>query len=182
MPRPAVFLDRDGVINQRRADYVKSWSEFEFLPGALEALARLAGTEAVVIVITNQSAVGRGLVSAAELHQIHRRMMDEVAAAGGRIERVYACIHTPEDRCACRKPAAALLLQASLELDVCLTESVMIGDSLSDVRAGQAAGCLPILLQSDLREMEPPDVIVASDLSQAVDLLTRSRATALTTC
>src|ERR671931_161763 len=89
--RPAVLLDRDGVINRRRHDHVRSWADFEFLPGSLEALRRLARAGERVVVLTNQSAVGRGLIGLQELDDLHRRMRATVAEASGHIEAVLAC-------------------------------------------------------------------------------------------
>jgi D-glycero-D-manno-heptose 1,7-bisphosphate phosphatase len=170
--RPAVFLDRDGVINERRLDHVRSWSEFSFRPDVLEMLPRLASTGAAVVVVTNQSVVGRGLISAAELHDIHGRMVDAIAAAGGHITAVYVCMHAPEDGCDCRKPAPALLFQASRELGISLSESVMIGDELSDVLAAAAADCIPILVDPNPSGTRPGDFVVVSSFREAVDLVT----------
>src|ERR1700693_1615644 len=91
----AVFLDRDGVINQQRPDHVKSWDEFEFLPGVLDALARLHQMKVRVAVVTNQAVVGRGLIQENDLLAIHERMRATVALAGGNIERIYSCVHAP---------------------------------------------------------------------------------------
>jgi histidinol-phosphate phosphatase family protein len=105
----AVFLDRDGVLNENRHTYVRSWREFRWLPRVLEALAILAARAAPVIVVTNQSMVGRGLVGAAVLDGIHARMQREAQQHGGRIDRVYACLHAPSEACPCRKPLPGLL-------------------------------------------------------------------------
>jgi len=142
----AIFLDRDGVINVRRADHVKSWSEFEFTPDSLLALRELADMGERAVVVTNQSAVGRGLLSAEDLALIHTRMADAVTAAGGRIHRVYACPHVSAAGCGCRKPGIQLLVRAAQELGVELHDSVLVGDSPSDVEAALAAGCQPILV------------------------------------
>ncbi|MDQ6898751.1 MAG: HAD family hydrolase [Candidatus Dormibacteraeota bacterium] len=155
MSRAAIFLDRDGVINRRRVDHVKSWSEFEFLPGTLDALRTLREREAIVVVVTNQSAVGRGLVSLAELNGIHREMVTAVAASGGGIERVYYCPHSPSDGCRCRKPGIDMLRRAAAELDVDLQQSVLVGDSPSDVQAAQSAGCIAVLIAAE----EPPATV-----------------------
>jgi D-glycero-D-manno-heptose 1,7-bisphosphate phosphatase len=142
----ALLLDRDGVINRRRSGHVKSWAEFDFLPGVLPALRELERRRVRVVVITNQSVVGRGLITAAALDAIHLRMVDEVASAGGRIEAVLACLHHPEDGCACRKPGTGLFERASRDLGVSIPDSVMIGDSLTDVEAALAAGCKRAIL------------------------------------
>jgi len=139
--RRAVFVDRDGVICRNRDDHVKSWEEFEFLPGALEALARLAQSDLYIVVVTNQSVVNRHLVSPAVVKQINERMVKAVTTEGGRIERVMWCPHRPEEGCACRKPAPGMLLRAAQELDIDLSHSYVVGDAKSDVQAGRAAGC-----------------------------------------
>ena len=146
MTRAAVFLDRDGVINYNRDDYVKKWAEFRFLPNVLTALRRLADSPLPTIIVTNQSAVGRGLLKTSELEQIHARMIQTVQAHGGRIDQVFYCPHHPEDGCACRKPKSGLLNKAADVLDIDLTRSYLVGDAMSDIQAGLAAGCFPILV------------------------------------
>jgi len=142
----AVFLDRDGVINVNRDDYVKSWTEFRFLPGALDALSRLAASPAKVIIITNQSAVGRGLLSLDELKQIHATMTEVIQTRGGRIDHVFYCPHHPAEGCDCRKPKPGLLIQAADRLNLDLGRSYFVGDSISDIEAGLTAGCQPLLV------------------------------------
>ena len=164
---PTVFLDRDGVINRRRPDHVKSWQEFEFLPGALDALVLLRRMGLRSVVITNQSAVGRGLVSEEGLLSIHQQMTDLITTEGGAIERIYFCTHTPSAACRCRKPATELFLRASRELGIDLQESIMIGDSSSDVAAARSIGSLPILVV-DGTGVRENGVVVARDLAEAV--------------
>lgn len=171
-----VFLDRDGVINRDRPEFVKSWAEFEFLPGVIEALARLTGAGARIIVFSNQSCVGRGICSIEVVNQINQRMSDEMAKAGAHLAGVYICPHAPEDGCDCRKPKPGLILQAAAELELDLEGAVVIGDDLRDLQAGRAAGLAAILVRTGKGagvEADPaarPDLI-ADDLSQAVDLL-----------
>jgi len=116
--RPAVFLDRDGVINHNRSDYVKSWKEFVFLPGALEAIARLAASAYAIVVVTNQSAIGRGIIPVEAVDDIHRRMVRRVQSAGGRIDAVSLCPHRPDEGCLCRKPAPGMLWEAAGQLSI----------------------------------------------------------------
>jgi len=168
-PVPAVFLDRDGVINRRRPDHVKSWAEFEFLPGALRALADLRGMNTPVVVITNQGAVGRGLIAPDQLRDIHCRMLRAIDAAGGHVSAIYTCLHAPADGCACRKPKPTLFHQASHDLRIDLPHSVMIGDSPSDVQASRAAGCRPILVNDSGAPVDA-DVLAVSDLVEAATL------------
>lgn len=136
-----VFLDRDGVICENRADYVKSWQEFVFLPNTLAALADLKRDGYRIIVVTNQSAVGRGLMTLKELNYIHAQMMNTIQQHGGYIEQVIYCPHRPEDNCDCRKPRPGMLLAAAKMFNIDLQQSYMIGDACSDLQAGQAVGC-----------------------------------------
>ena len=144
--RSAVFLDRDGVINGNRSDYVKSWDEFEFLPGVLGSLRRLASTRYAIVVVSNQSAINRGLVSTAEVNAINDRMLREIEEAGGRIDAVYICPHRPDEECDCRKPKPGLLYQAADELAIDLASSYLVGDALSDMEAALAVKCTPFLV------------------------------------
>lgn len=146
MRRPAVFLDRDGVINVDRQDYVRSWDQFAFERGALEALGELARGPAPIVVVTNQACVGKGLVSPETLADVHRRMREAVAAAGGRLDAVYCCTHAPADGCACRKPRPGLLLTAAEELGLDLGASWFVGDSARDLQAAAAAGVRSVLV------------------------------------
>jgi D-glycero-D-manno-heptose 1,7-bisphosphate phosphatase len=168
----AVFLDRDGVINRRIADdYVRRWEQFEFLPGAVAAIARLAPAVARLVVVTNQAGVGKGLLSSVELDRIHARMTAAVTAAGGRIDAVYACPHPPADRCRCRKPAPGLGERALDSFpDIDPARSVMVGDGLSDVEFGRALGLRTVLVGPD-RGLAVDTDWWAPDLSAAAELL-----------
>jgi D-glycero-D-manno-heptose 1,7-bisphosphate phosphatase len=137
----AVFLDRDGVICWNRYDHVKSWDEFEFLPGVREALARLAGSDLCIVVVTNQAVVNRGMATLSAIEEIHTRMVSEIEQAGGRVDKVMFCPHRPDQGCECRKPKPGMLLKAAAQLDLDLTGSYTVGDACSDVMAGRAAGC-----------------------------------------
>jgi D-glycero-D-manno-heptose 1,7-bisphosphate phosphatase len=146
MSRPAIFLDRDGVINYDRSAYVKCWDEFELLPGAPAALAALAELGWPVIVVTNQAGIGRKLTTAAAVEDVNARLVVALNEAGGRIDLVLYCPHRPEDGCACRKPQPGLLLTAAERLDLDLERSYLIGDAESDILAGQRAGCQTVLV------------------------------------
>ena len=145
MPR-AVFIDRDGVVCRNREDYVKSWEEFHFLPGALDALARLAQTDLRIVVVTNQSAINRGIVPAEVVESIHARMVSAIEANGGRVDGVFYCPHRPDEGCSCRKPRPGLLLRAAEQLALDLEGSYLVGDAESDMRAGRAVGCRRFLV------------------------------------
>ncbi len=171
----AIFLDRDGVINRERSDYVKHWGEFEFLPGTLQAMRRLATLDWPIIVITNQSAIGRGLTTTDAVTNIHRRMIAAVTEAGGRIDAVFVCPHHPNDGCSCRKPRPGLLQRAATTFGLRLTDCFFVGDALSDFLAARAVGCQPILVQSGLQGPKlpqmlkgEPDVLLLPDLGHAV--------------
>src|SRR5215831_13737589 len=99
-----IFLDRDGVINENRADYVKSWQEFRFLPGSKEAIARLTHAGHRIIVCTNQACIARRIVAVETVEEIHRRMTAEIAQVGGMVRKVYYCPHGKDEGCFCRKP------------------------------------------------------------------------------
>jgi D-glycero-D-manno-heptose 1,7-bisphosphate phosphatase len=138
--RPTMFLDRDGVVNRNRDDYVKCWQEFEFLPGSLEALRLLAKRDVRVVIVTNQSPVGRGIISRKTLDAIHQRMTAEVEAHGGRIDAILCCPHAPSAGCGCRKPRPGLIVEAMRRFRVHPESACFVGDSLSDLKAARAAG------------------------------------------
>lgn len=146
MSTPVVFLDRDGVINRDSDQYIKRWAEFEFLPGSPEALARLTAAGLQLVVISNQSAVGRGLISPAGLEEIHRRMNSAVEAAGGRLLDILFCPHRPDEGCNCRKPATGMIAAACRRHGLDPGRAVMVGDRAKDIRCGRDAGCRATVL------------------------------------
>jgi D-glycero-D-manno-heptose 1,7-bisphosphate phosphatase len=137
---PALFLDRDGVIIENRPDYVRQWADVAFFPQALAALAQMRHTPYKVIVVTNQSAVGRGLMTMETAVTLNEQIMETVRQSGGRIDASYICPDAPGQETGCRKPLPGMLLQAAQEHDLDLSHSIMIGDALTDVQAGRAAG------------------------------------------
>lgn len=136
----AVFLDRDGVLIENRADYIREWSHVSLLPLAIDALRGFRREGLKIIVVTNQSAVGRGIMTLETAQEINNRLVRDLGESGGRIDAVYMCPHQPQDACTCRKPLPGLLLQAARELSIDLASSWMVGDAWSDLLAGQAAG------------------------------------------
>jgi D-glycero-D-manno-heptose 1,7-bisphosphate phosphatase len=152
--RPAIILDRDGVLNRKppRACYVRTWSEFEWLPGAKEALAQLKKAGYRVIVISNQAGIARGAMSEADLLDIHRQMVHEVTQAGGNIDAIYYCPHHWDNGCECRKPKPGMLFQAQRDFHLDLTRTFFIGDDERDGQAADAAGC-PSLLVTEERSL-----------------------------
>lgn len=141
--RPVALLDRDGVLNRKppRAEYVRNWNEFEWLPGVKPALAQLKAAGYRLIVISNQAGVARGAMTEADLESVHRRMLEEAAEAGGQIDGIYSCTHGWDEGCECRKPRAGLLFQAQRDFSFDLTRAVFIGDDERDAAAADAAGC-----------------------------------------
>jgi D-glycero-D-manno-heptose 1,7-bisphosphate phosphatase len=139
--RNVVFLDRDGVVNRDSLLYVTSWSEFEFLPRSLEAIRDLTHAGFTVFVITNQSALARRMITLPELENLHRRMQQAVAAAGGRITEIFFCPHHPDDDCSCRKPKPGLISRAAGKYPMDLSAAVMVGDSTKDIECARNAGC-----------------------------------------
>jgi histidinol-phosphate phosphatase family protein len=141
--RPTLLLDRDGVLNRRPAPgrYVRSWSEFAWVPGALDALRLLKAAGWRVIVITNQAGIARGELTQADLDEIHARLVAEARAAGGDIDAIYCCPHDWNEGCACRKPRPGLLFRAQRDHHLDLTRTPFIGDDERDAQAAEAAGC-----------------------------------------
>ena len=173
-----IFLDRDGVINRNRArgDYVKSWEEFQFLPGTLDAIASLTKAGFRLLVVTNQACIAKGIVSWATLQEIHARMMQEVARAGGHIEAVLCCPHLADAGCDCRKPAPGLLRRAHEEYLVDLKQAILVGDSVKDVQTATVVGVPAIMVLSGLGRVAdlgnaPISCRVAIDLAHAAQLI-----------
>ena len=155
--RPAIFIDRDGVINCRRPDdYVLDWSQFLFVPGMRTALKQLASLGLPMIVISNQAAVGKGLLDAAGLREITDRMQQALLSDGTPLAAAYYCIHRADENCSCRKPKPGLLQEAANDFRIDLQRSIFIGDSETDVQAAQAAGCQPVLFGAGLTAVSSP--------------------------
>ena len=148
----AVFLDRDGTIIPDR-HYLADPAELELLPGAAAALARLRDAGFALVVVTNQSGVGRGYFSAADLARQHERLRGLLADQGVELAGIYACIHAPEAGCDCRKPLPGLLVRAAQEIDLDLGASYLVGDEERDVQAGRAAGVTSYLLGVDAEDL-----------------------------
>jgi D-glycero-D-manno-heptose 1,7-bisphosphate phosphatase len=147
---PTIILDRDGVLNRKppKACYVRTWSEFEWLPGALDALVQLKRAGYRVLIISNQAGIARGAMTESDLLEIHRQMEREVTHAGGGIDAIYYCPHNWDEGCACRKPKPGMLLQAQRDFNLDLTRTLFVGDDERDAEAARAAGC-PFLLVTD---------------------------------
>lgn len=143
-----IVLDRDGVINQESSEFIKSPDEWIPIKGSLEAIARLSQAGYDVVVVTNQSGVGRNLFSADMLGQIHVRMMDYVQKHGGKIQSVLFCPHHPDDGCDCRKPKAGLYHELAERLNISFSGVYSVGDSQRDLVAAQTVGAVPVLVKT----------------------------------
>jgi D-glycero-D-manno-heptose 1,7-bisphosphate phosphatase len=141
-----VILDRDGVINEDSASYIKSPDEWRPIPGSLEAIARFTQAGFHVVLATNQSGVGRGLFEVSTLNAIHDKMHRALAPLGGRIDAIFFCPHAEEAGCACRKPKSGLLEEIAHRFNVELKGVPNIGDSLRDLQAAAAVGAAPVLV------------------------------------
>ncbi|MBU4344289.1 MAG: D-glycero-beta-D-manno-heptose 1,7-bisphosphate 7-phosphatase [Desulfobacteraceae bacterium] len=150
MKQRVVFLDRDGVINRDSPDYIKSWEEFEFLPGSIEAIRLLNLNGFATIIITNQSAINRNMISKQGLEHIHALMKKAIKSGGGEIKDIFFCPHTPEEGCDCRKPKPGLIYQAQKKYQIDLPASIMVGDDAKDIECASRAGCgLSVLVKSE---------------------------------
>lgn len=176
--RRLVVLDRDGVINQDSAAFVKSAAEWIPLPGSIEAIARLTEAGFTVAVASNQSGLARGLFNRSALRGMHRKLRRLVAAEGGKVDRIVVCPHGPDDGCDCRKPGPGLLNRLARHYAIALDNVPVIGDSRRDLEAAISAGARPILVRTGngektaraldgaLRKVE-----VFADLATAADAL-----------
>ncbi len=181
--QPAVFLDRDGTINEQMG-YINHISRFHLLPGAAAAIRRLNEKDIPVVVVTNQSGLARGYFPEELLVAVHQKMEEQLAAEGAHIDGLYICPHHPEAKeerfrknCSCRKPKTGLLEQAAQEMHLDLNQSFVVGDRWSDLRCGERVGATPILVLSgygrgDQQYIGPTQQVqpayVANDLPAAV--------------
>jgi len=156
MNQPALFLDRDGVINVRTpGDYVRTPDMFEPTEGLSEAMRLLAGHFGHIIVVTNQAGIGKGLMTEQDLTAVHGKMFGYVQAGGGRIDRAFHCPHTKDAGCRCRKPATGMIWQAVAAFpDINLENAWLVGDSASDIRLGQALGMHTVLITGKAEEAD----------------------------
>jgi D-glycero-D-manno-heptose 1,7-bisphosphate phosphatase len=189
-PRPAIFLDRDGVVIED-SHYLGDPSRVRLVPGAAEAVALLNRAGWVVVVVTNQSGVARGMFTEADVAAVHEHLAELLRGYGARVDAFHHCPHHPEAEvaeyrvvCACRKPRAGMLLRAAGELGIDLAASWMIGDRVSDLEAGAAAGCRTALVRTGYGVLVNPAELdrdalrlelVAADLADAVAKLGLSR-------
>ena len=168
-PFAAVFLDRDGTLIED-VGYPRDPELVVPLRGAIAALRRLADAGLDLVVISNQSGIGRGMVTAEEAKSVHERFVADFAAAGIRFADVRYCPHAPQDGCRCRKPSPAMIFGSADALGISLPDSHMVGDKVSDVEAGRRAGCRTVLLNSHSGIASEAD-LVTTDWSEAVDFI-----------
>jgi D-glycero-D-manno-heptose 1,7-bisphosphate phosphatase len=170
-----IILDRDGVINEDSDDYIKSPAEWQPIPGSLEAIAKLSQHGYRVVIVTNQSGIGRKLFTIETLNAIHMKMNTHLAQFGGVIEAIFFCPHTPKDNCNCRKPKPGLYNDVSERLRVSLNKVYCVGDKMTDIKAIQSAGGKPILVctgkgQSEIdQDLVPAGIPIYNDLAEFVD-------------
>ncbi len=171
-----VILDRDGVLNRDCPGFITDPNAFLPIPGALEAVARLNRAGVPVAIATNQSGVGRGLMTAEALQAIHHRLRTLAEEVGAHFDAIYHCPHAPWDRCECRKPAPGMLLRAQKDLDLDMGASWFVGDKDTDIQCATAAGCRGVLVLSGLDtgyypgESASTPYLVCADLAGAVEL------------
>lgn len=176
----AVFLDRDGTINIEK-EYLYQAKDFEFIPGAPEAIRLLNQAGIMVVVVTNQSGIARGYYSEEDVENLHRHIARELAESGAHVDAWLYCPHHPDGRgsyalpCSCRKPLPGMLREASARYDIDLENATMIGDKLADIEAGKAAGCRTVLVRTgygaDEEAYAESHAVVCNDLLSAVKLL-----------
>ena len=174
----AIFLDRDGVINHKapEGDYIRAWHEIEFIPGALKAVASLNRAGFQVFVVTNQRGIATVRVKMEDLLHIHQRIQQEFARSGAVISQIYFCPHDMAVNCSCRKPKPGMLFRAAGDHSLNLRASWMVGDSITDVKAGENAGCRSVLLTSRVPDLSGLSrlPLVAGSLELAVPLILKS--------
>ena len=171
----AVFLDRDGVIN-KDVGYLRSWQEFNFIPGSKEAISLLCNSGFSVIVVTNQSGIARGYFSEEALSDIHEKMKREIEMSGGHIDGIYYCPHMANYGCRCRKPDTGMMEQAAKEHDIDLSASYMVGDKPIDIETGKRIGCKTILVRTGYGSAYsgPEPDLVADNLLDAARMIVNS--------
>ena len=158
----SIFLDRDGVLNKNKDDYVKNISELEIFPYILEPIKKLQSAGFKIIVITNQSAINRGLMTEKHLNEIHQKIQSFLIPHNAKIDSFYYCPHTPTENCSCRKPKTGLLLKAIDDFLIDIPNSWFIGDRDSDIQAGRSVGCKTLKIQHDFNLEKAVDLILKS--------------------
>jgi histidinol-phosphate phosphatase family protein len=156
----SIFLDRDGVLNKNKDDYVKNVSELEIFPFILEPIKKLQSAGFKIIVITNQSAINRGLITKKHLNEIHEKIQSFLIQHNTKIDYFYYCPHTPTENCYCRKPKTGLLLKAIDDFSIDVNNSWFVGDRDSDIQAGQSVGCKTFKIHDNITLENAVDLIL----------------------
>ena len=169
----AVFLDRDGVINQKpqEGEYITSWDDFHILPGVADGIALLNRAGYKVVIVTNQRCVAKDQLSVMDLEEIHERMLQALSRAGAKLDGIYYCPHDYKPPCNCRKPAPGMLLAAARKHSIDLGSSWMIGDSEIDMQAGVNAGCKTARVLSKSEASDAVDITASSLLDSVRQIL-----------
>lgn len=175
-----IVLDRDGVINEDSVDYIKSPNEWTPLPGSIEAIAELTRAAFTIVVVSNQSGIGRGLFTLSDLEAIHEKMEHTVAEAGGRLAGIYFCPHRPDELCDCRKPRTGMLERVMDDFDVSVAGVPLIGDKAADLELARRVEARPILVltgygQESAGEATEAGVEIYADLAAAARALIAER-------
>jgi len=170
MTNRAVFLDRDGTM-AIDVHYCRRPEDFHLFPETAKAIMILKAQGFKVIVITNQSGIGRGYFTEQTLAEIHRKMTDDLAKENVTIDAIYYCPHHPDDNCDCRKPRPALILRAAKDFDIDLRRSYMVGDMPLDINLGKAAGCRTVLVANHITDKSLKPDAVAGDIYQAAQTI-----------
>ena len=160
--KKAIFLDRDGILNKERKDYVKSIEDLELIPNIGNCISKIKKNSFLAIVITNQSVINRGLTSHENIFEIHNFIQKYLKKFNTKIDAFYYCPHRPDEDCVCRKPKSGLILQAAIDYKIDLTQSWMIGDHDIDVECGINAGCNSIKISEPNLLEEKLDYILNS--------------------
>jgi D-glycero-D-manno-heptose 1,7-bisphosphate phosphatase len=186
-----IILDRDGVINHDRDDFVKSADEFVPIDGSIDAIARLHKAGFTVVVATNQSGLARGKFDLDDLEAMHEKLTQLVEEQGGELSAIFYCPHSPEDNCKCRKPLPGMIDAIEAEFNISAEGFYFVGDSLRDMQAAVTKGCKPILvktgngektlaqpadanLQTDAPILSPEQILVVDNLAAAAELILAS--------
>ena len=146
-----LFLDRDGVINKKlEGKYVRNFSEFEFMPGALDSISKLSNLFNRILIVTNQQGIAKGIMSEADLNILHTQMQERIEKLGGKINKIYYCPHLQDMDCICRKPKSGMIEQAIIDFpEINIKNSYLIGDSDSDIKAGKRMNLNTVKVDND---------------------------------
>ncbi|WP_442596079.1 D-glycero-alpha-D-manno-heptose-1,7-bisphosphate 7-phosphatase [Neobacillus sp. D3-1R] len=177
--KQAIFLDRDGVINEvlsHRVKFVNKPEHLYLLEGAAEAIAEFTKADYDVFVVTNQGGVGLGFLKEKELHRIHERLCELVGEKGGKLKEITYCPHKPKAGCECRKPNAGLLLDLAKKYDIDLKRSVMVGDHERDIEAGKKAGCKTVFIGNEETSADQKADSLLSAVEDILELLENENA------